>query len=49
MRTFVNDWLLLAEIRECWKILDAVMFGQPFIVYFHEIHSEAVRIVVDIF
>lgn len=45
--TFVNDRFSFAEIRESWKVLDAILLGQSFVVDFHEIDSKVVRVVVD--
>lgn len=46
--TFVNDGLLLPEIGEGWKFVDAIVLRQSFVVDLDEVHAERVGVVVDL-
>lgn len=46
--TFVDDRFFLAEVRERWEVLDAILLGQTFVVDLDEVHPKVVRIVVDL-
>lgn len=46
--TFVDDRFLLAEVRERWEVLDAILLGQAFVVDLDKVHPKVIRIVVDL-
>lgn len=48
MVTFIDDGFLLSEVREGREVLDAVVLGQPLVVDLDKVHSEVVRVIVDL-
>lgn len=47
MLTIVYNRFFLAKIRKSWKIFDAILLRQSFIVDLDKVDSKVIRIVVD--
>lgn len=47
MLTIVYNRFFLAEIRKSWKVFDAILLRQSFIVDLDKVDSKVIRIVVD--
>ena len=47
--TFVDDWFFLPEVGESGEGLDTIVLGESLVVNFDKIHTECVRVVINLF
>lgn len=48
IQTFVNDRLLLTEIREGGELRDAILLCESLVVDLDEVYSKGIRVVIDL-